>query len=72
MADTTNWMQETFTDQEKRDCAERELKMRQRVYARRVSEGQMSQKQADKEIGLMKAIRDDYDFRVRQQELPLG
>jgi hypothetical protein len=39
-------------------CAEREVKFRQRVYARRITLGKMRQDQADKEINLMAAIRD--------------
>lgn len=39
-------------------CAEREVKFRKRVYARRVSLGKMRQDHADREIGLMSAIRD--------------
>jgi hypothetical protein len=37
-------------------CAERELKMRERVYPRWVGEGRMSQDKADKEIAAMRAI----------------
>lgn len=39
-------------------CAEREVKFRQRVYARRVGEGKMAQAQADRETAAMKAIVD--------------
>lgn len=41
---------------EQRECAERELKMRRRVYERRVSEGKMTQRFADSEIAAMAAI----------------
>jgi hypothetical protein len=37
-------------------CAEREVKYRERVYARQVSAGRMSKQMADRELGLMKAI----------------
>lgn len=57
-----------FTDAEKAECAAREVKFRQRVYARRVTEGKMKQEQATREIGLMQAIADDYKART---ELPL-
>lgn len=39
-------------------CIERELMMRQAVYARRVRNGTMGQAQADEEIRRMKAVRD--------------
>ena len=38
------------------ECVEREIRMRQRVYARRVDQRQMTQKQSDKELGLMIAV----------------
>ena len=37
-------------------CVEREIKMRQRVYAYRVDKGKMTQKQSDKELTLMCAV----------------
>jgi hypothetical protein len=37
-------------------CAEREVKFRIRVYARRVIDGKMTQAQSDREIAAMKAI----------------
>jgi hypothetical protein len=39
-------------------CVEREIKLRQRVYPRRVSDRKMSQAQANKQIGLMEAVLD--------------
>ena len=44
-------------------CAERELRMRRRVYPRWVSEGRMTKAKADLEIGQMAAITD----HLRQQ-----
>lgn len=38
-------------------CAERELGWRYRVYAGRVRDGKMSKAERDREIGLMRAIR---------------
>lgn len=38
-------------------CAERELSWRYRVYAGRVRDGKMSAAERDREIGLMRAIR---------------
>jgi hypothetical protein len=49
-----------FTSAEKRECAERELKMRQRVYPRWVQSEKMTQAKADREIALMQAIVEDY------------
>jgi len=49
-----------FTNAEKYKCAERELRMRYRVYERRVDAGQMSRATADREIHLMEEIAADY------------
>jgi hypothetical protein len=57
----------TFSDAEKRECAEREAKMRRRVYPRWVEQKKMSLAQADKQIALMDEIADDY----RKKELVL-
>ena len=46
----------SYTDQ--LACAERELKMRHRVYPRWVSQARMSQASADREIATMTAIVD--------------
>jgi len=45
-----------FTLQSQIECVERELKMRRHVYARRVSEGQMTGRFADYEIAAMEAV----------------
>lgn len=45
---------------EKRSCAERELKMRKRLYPRWVAAGKMTQAWADREILVMTAIMEDY------------
>jgi hypothetical protein len=47
-----------FTADEKLQCAKREVSMRQRVYAFRVTQGKMQQSAADREIALMAAIVD--------------
>lgn len=49
-----------MTNKEKHLCAERELKMRERVYPRLVERGQMTDKQGVHEIMCMMAISDDY------------
>jgi hypothetical protein len=50
-----------FTAQQKLDAIKRELGFRRVVYARRVAENRMSQKQMDEQIGVFEAIRDDYE-----------
>lgn len=45
-----------FTAQELLDCAERELRLRRRVYPRQVQAGRMTQKLATTEIAKMEAI----------------
>ena len=52
--------QGSYTAAELAACAERELQMRIRVYARRVADGNMRQADADREIGMMGQIRDHY------------
>ena len=49
-----------ITTQMKRDCAEREVRMRRRVYPRWIEAGRMTQEQADREIAVMAAIAADY------------
>lgn len=50
----------TFTREEKRACAAREVGFRRRVYRRRVQEGRMKPEEASREIKLMEAIERDY------------
>lgn len=50
----------TFTAKEKREAAERELKLRRRVYAWQVQKGSMKRAEADREIALMREIAADY------------
>ena len=49
-----------FTDQDKFDCLQREIKMRKRVFPRRVQQGKMKQADAEREIACMEAIAEDY------------
>lgn len=39
-------------------CADREITMRERVYPRRVADGRLRQAAADREIALMRSVRD--------------
>ena len=48
------------TREEKLHCIQRELGFRRRVYERKVGDGRMTQRQADKEIWLMEEIERDY------------
>jgi hypothetical protein len=54
-----------ITAADKLKCINRELAYRYRVYARRVDNGKMTQKQADREIELMEEIAADYTAMVR-------
>ena len=49
-----------ITNAEKAECAEREVKQRQRAYARWVSQGRMAQAFADRQIAVMQSIANDY------------
>jgi hypothetical protein len=49
-----------ITNKEKLACVVRELGYRQRVYARLVEKGKMSEPQRQQELRLMSAIVDDY------------
>lgn len=42
-------------------CLKREIAMRERAYPRWVLNGKMEQKQADREIAVMKAVLHDYE-----------
>jgi hypothetical protein len=49
-----------MTNEEKCQCAERELKFRERVYPRLIDQGKMTTGKATWELNLMKAIANDY------------
>ena len=55
-------------DRAKFNCAQRETKMRQRVYPRWIENGKMTQANADHEIAVMAAIAEDYSQRIRRLE----
>ena len=57
-----------FSTKEMAAEAKREVSMRERVYARRVVEGKMSQDQADRGIGLMKAMQYKLEWLARQDD----
>lgn len=58
-----------FTAEQKRACAERELKMRERVYPRWIADGRMSLAKADEEISLMREIAADYAEKAGSERL---
>ena len=60
-----------ITAAEKLACAERELKMRRKVYPRWVEQKRMSAPQADHEIRTMEAICDDYRVLAEKDRLYL-
>jgi hypothetical protein len=45
---------------DKLHCIERELNVRYHVYKKRVADGKMSQRQADREINILEDIAADY------------
>ncbi|WP_246272621.1 hypothetical protein [Phyllobacterium pellucidum] len=49
-----------ITNKDKAECAEREVKQRQRVYSRWVADGRMAQAFADRQIAVMQAIAQEY------------
>jgi len=57
-----------ITNQEKLQCAERELGYRRRVYARLVARGKMSEPQRVEELRLMEAIAEDYRALVADEQ----
>jgi hypothetical protein len=58
-----------FTNTELQACAEREAKMRHRVYPRWVADERMTQKQADAEISKMEAIAAHFAALAEKERL---
>jgi hypothetical protein len=58
-----------FTALEKQKEAEREARMRERVFASLVRNGGMSQSAADRRIAIMKSIAEDYAALVEKERL---
>jgi hypothetical protein len=58
----------TFSLRELAECAERELKLRRRVYANRVDTGRMSEREAQRQIAMMEAIAIQLRQAEQQQE----
>jgi hypothetical protein len=58
-----------YSAAEKKACAERELKMRERVYPRWVAGGKMTASKADTEIAIMREIVADYAKLAERERL---
>ena len=58
-----------FAAEDKRKCAEREVRMRRDVYARKVLARSRSQEQADREIAIMDEIAADYAELEKKERL---
>jgi hypothetical protein len=58
-----------ITAADKLACAERELKMRKRVYPRWIEAGRMSEGAAAHQIAVMEAIVTDYQAAAAQERL---
>lgn len=56
-------VQHLYSRDEKRRAVEREVKMRERNYPRWVRQGVMTQDFADRQLGVMRAILDDYEVQ---------
>ena len=56
-------------NQAKLDAVERELKLRRRVYGRRVEAGQMSALQAERQIAIFEEIAADYRPLAKAERL---
>jgi len=60
---------QTYTNQQKFDAVERELKYRVRVYARRVAEGKMTAELAKYQQEIFQAIAEDYRAKLDAERL---
>lgn len=58
-----------ITNADKLACVQRELKLRERVYPRRVSDNKMAQQLADRETRTMRAIVADYEKLAASERL---
>lgn len=60
-----------FTLEQLIKCVSREIGLRETVYPRRVADGKMKQSAADREVEMMKAVREHLERLAAQKELPL-
>jgi hypothetical protein len=61
-----------FTNEELAQCAEREVKQREWVYPKRVSDGKLSPEKARRETLMMKRIARDYRAKIPDLFAQLG
>lgn len=61
-------MAQKYTDKEKMVEAQREVRMRESVYERQVLYRRMTQEEADRRLGIMREIADDYQTAIKAQE----
>ena len=59
-----------FTNNQKREVAEREVVMRKRVYPAWIANRRMRQGEADYQIAVMEEIAKDYDMLIRLTHTP--
>jgi hypothetical protein len=59
----------SFSNSDKAKEAEREIRMREHVYASKVWRGQMNQTTADRRLAIMREIADDYRKAAEQERL---
>jgi hypothetical protein len=57
-----------YSDDEKLASVRREIALRRNLYSSWVKKGRMKQDDADREIGVMVAIANDYFQKVKQDE----
>jgi hypothetical protein len=60
--------QRPYTAKELQLAAEREVKIRQRVYPNRVMTHRMSQYEADHQLAMMRQIAEEYRLRAEQDQ----
>ena len=60
-----------ITREQKREAADRELRLRLRVYPRRIDDGKMTKAEAEHEVACMRAMLADYQPRDMLGEIQL-
>lgn len=57
----------SYTTQQKLRALQREIALREQVYPRRVEAGRMAEHEATWQIGVMRAIEEDYLRRLERE-----
>jgi hypothetical protein len=60
----------TFTTEQKLNAVKAEIKMRHVVHGQKVSSYCMTQAEFDKEVGVMEAIKADYERQLELESTP--